>query len=173
MKKFLAIFLVLVVGLCVVIHMQSDQMRVSRSIVIEAPSEQVFLQVNNFRNWSKWSPWAEMDPNQQTDFEGPLSGVGARMSWDGNKDVGQGINTITVSEPNKRIQTRLEFLKPFKATNNAEFIFEEQNNQTRVTWSMTGTKNFIMKAIGLVMDCDKMIGPQFETGLSNLKQLVE
>jgi hypothetical protein len=38
-----------------------------------------------------------------------------------------------------------------------------------VTWTMSGKNNFIGKAIGLVMNCDKMVGTQFEQGLANLK----
>ena len=43
----------------------------------------------------------------------------------------------------------------------------------RIPWTMTGTNNFIAKAFGLVIDCDKMIGGQFEQGLANLKAVVE
>ena len=37
---------------------------------------------------------------------------------------------------------------------------------------MYGKNNFMFKAVGLFMDCDKMVGPDFEKGLVNLKTVV-
>jgi hypothetical protein len=77
------------------------------------------------------------------------------------------------SHPHDLIRFKLEFLKPMAATNTAEFTFTPQGKQTLVTWSMSGHNNFVGKAMGLVMNCDKMIGGQFETGLANLKSILE
>jgi hypothetical protein len=38
---------------------------------------------------------------------------------------------------------------------------------------MTGTNNFMAKAIHLFMNMDKMIGGQFEKGLAEMKSIVE
>jgi hypothetical protein len=38
---------------------------------------------------------------------------------------------------------------------------------------MAGRNNFMAKAMGLVMDMDRMIGGQFEKGLASLKSLAE
>jgi hypothetical protein len=81
--------------------------------------------------------------------------------------------TITRSQPPERIVLRLEFLKPFKATNQAEFSFVPKDKGTLVTWTMTGTKNFMMKAVHLMMNMDKMVGPDFEKGLAQMKAIVE
>jgi hypothetical protein len=64
-------------------------------------------------------------------------------------------------------------VKPFAATNLADFTFKPENSQTGVTWSMTGNNNFIAKAINLFMNMDKMIGGQFEKGLAQMKSVVE
>lgn len=81
--------------------------------------------------------------------------------------------TILESRPNEFIQFNLEFLKPFKGSNTAEFAFKPEGNQTQVTWSMYGQNNFLAKAIGLIMNCEKMVGSQFDQGLANLKSVVE
>ena len=81
--------------------------------------------------------------------------------------------TITESRPNSLVQLRLDFQKPMKATNIAEFTFKPQGKQTLVTWSMSGHNNFIGKAMGLIINCDKMIGGQFEKGLASMKSIVE
>jgi hypothetical protein len=64
-------------------------------------------------------------------------------------------------------------VKPFKATNVAEFTFRPEGDQTAVTWSMTGRNNFVAKALHLVMNMDRMVGGQFEKGLAQMKSVVE
>ena len=81
--------------------------------------------------------------------------------------------SIVESRPNDLIRIKLEFFKPFAATNLAEFTFRPEGDQTAVTWSMTGKNNFITKAIHLFMNMDKMIGTQFEHGLAQMKSVVE
>jgi hypothetical protein len=95
------------------------------------------------------------------------------MRWAGNRNVGVGSMTIIESRPDNYIQFKLEFLKPFKATNRAEFNFEFDGENTTVTWRMTGTNDFVGKLMGLLMNCDKMVGGQFEKGLVTLKSVVE
>src|SRR5271170_1839265 len=108
----------------VVIAGRPDDFVVSRSATIAAPPEKVFPHVNNLRQWEVWSPWAKLDPNAKNSFEGSPSGVGAVMSWDGNKKVGAGKMTIMESRPCEFIQFKLEFIRPFQATNRAEFGFK-------------------------------------------------
>lgn len=94
-------------------------------------------------------------------------------AWTGNKDIGEGRMTIIESRSNELVRFELEFIKPFKAINTVEFRFQPEGDQTLVTWSMTGKNNFIGKAIGLVMNCEKMVGGQFDEGLANLRAIVE
>jgi len=129
--------------------------------------------VNDFHNWEAWSPWAKLDPAAKATFEGPSTGTGAIFKWVGNKEVGEGSMTITESRPSDLIRIKLEFLRPFEATNSAEFTFKPEGNRTAVTWSMEGKNNFIAKAVCLFMNMDKMVGGQFEQGLAQMKAVVE
>lgn len=174
MLKKIIIGLLLIVGVfLIVVALQPSDLRVTRSADFNAPAETVFAQVNDFHKWDAWSPWAKLDPNAKNTFEGPPSGVGAIMAWAGNKDVGEGRMTITESRANELIRIRLEFLKPFPADNIAEFTFKPEAGKTTVTWTMSGTKNFMFKAFGLFVDCDQMIGGDFEKGLAQMKSVVE
>jgi hypothetical protein len=166
------IFLVLS-GLCFMISKQPAEFRISRSEVMSVPAAKIFPYVNDLHKWQEWSPWAKMDPNAKEIFEGPASGSGASFSWDGNNKVGQGRMTIIDSRADELVRFRLEFMRPFKATNIAEFTFTFEDNKTRLTWTMSGTNNFVGKAMSLIMNCDKMVGGQFGQGLSTLKSIVE
>jgi len=176
LKKILIAFIVLVAIVAVlagVVAIQPAEYRVERSVTIAAPPADVFAQVNDFHNWEAWSPWAKLDPAAKYTFEGPSAGTGAVFKWSGNSEVGDGTMTLTESRPNELIRIKLEFVRPFEDTGTAEFTFKPEGNQTVVTWSMSGRKNFISKAMCLVMDMDKMLGGEFEKGLENMKAVVE
>jgi hypothetical protein len=169
-------FLKIIIGIAVVVVLltifiatRPAEFSVTRSAAMSATPAAVFAQVNDFHEWEAWSPWAKMDPNATSTFEGPSSGEGAKFAWDGNKDIGAGNMTITESVPNDHIRIRLEFVRPFAGVNDTLFTFKPAGDKTNVTWTMSGRNNFITKAIGLFMNCDKMVGDQFEKGLANLE----
>jgi hypothetical protein len=68
---------------------------------------------------------------------------------------------------------KLDFFKPFETHNTAEFTMLPQDNATDVNWAMQGPAPFMHKVMQVFMDMDKMIGRDFETGLANLKTLLE
>jgi hypothetical protein len=162
-----------VAALCIVIARRPNEFRVARSATMAAPASAIFAQVNDFHNWDAWSPWAKMDPNAKNTFEGPASGEGAKFGWSGNNKVGEGRMQIVESRPYELVRIKLDFIRPFAGTNDVEFVIQPQRDQTRVTWSMSGKTPFVMKAIGLFMNCDKMVGDQYDKGLANLKAIVE
>jgi uncharacterized protein YndB with AHSA1/START domain len=176
LKKILlglvALVVVLVIALVVAVSTRPDDFRVSRSAVIPAAPEVVFASVNDLHKWEAWSPWAKLDPNSKVTFAGPEEGAGSSMAWAGNDEVGEGKMTITESKPAELVLLKLEFIKPFEGTSTTEFIFKPEDGGTLVTWTMSGKNNFIGKAFSLFVDCDKMMGGQFEQGLDNLKKTV-
>jgi hypothetical protein len=174
MFKKLFIALGLLIGLFVlVVAVQPTDFRVVRSATMAAPPARVFAQVNDFHKWEAWSPWVKLDPNAKVSYEGPTEGTGAKFHWAGNADVGEGNMTITESRPDERIRIDLVFIKPFAGKCDTLFTFEPSGDQTTVTWDMSGKNNFIAKAISLCIDCDKMVGGQFELGLNSMKAIVE
>jgi hypothetical protein len=163
----------LVVLFVLVAAMQPTDFHIARSQEMNAPPSAVFAQVNDFHAWEAWSPWAKLDPNATTTFEGPTSGVGASFTWSGNDKVGAGRQTIKESRPDELVRIKLEFERPFKDTCDVDFKLEPKQEQTLVTWTMSGKRNFIAKAMSLFIDCDKIVGPDFEKGLGSLKKIVE
>lgn len=169
----LAVLVLIVVAAALYVSTQPDEFRISRKATIAAPPAAVFPHVNDLHLWEAWSPWAKMDPQCVNTFEGPAAGQGAIFRWSGNNKVGAGAMTITESRPGELVRIKLEFLKPFKATNTVEFTFQAEGGQTVVSWSMFGENKTVGKLIGLVMNCEKMIGGQYEQGLAQMKSVVE
>ena len=169
------ISLALGVGVAVliaVIAVQPSSFSVERSATIQAPAGVVYEHIHSLRAMDRWSPYAQMDPQMKIAYAGPDSGVGASSSWEGPQ-MGKGRLTITAVKPDQDVEMRLEMLSPMQATNRILFTLVPSGGATQVTWRMQGSNNFVGKAIGLVMDMDRMVGGQFEQGLASLKALVE
>lgn len=150
---------------------------VERAIVIDAAPEQVFAQVSDLTAWKAWSPWASMDPAAQMTVEG--SGLGQRMVWSSeNPQVGEGSQQVTEIDAPNHVQTHLEF----GGQGIAEATFDlalAGNGQTQVVWSLDAEMRdgvpFVMKPVSTYLGflMDGMVGGDYETGLQNLKALLE
>lgn len=169
----LIVLAVIIVGIVIVAALRPAAFRVARTATMAAPASTVFAAVNDFRKWGDWSPYEKLDPAMRKTYEGAEAGTGAAYTWAGNRNAGEGRATITESRPGELIRIRLDFVKPFAGTSIAEFAFASEGERTAVTWSLVGENNFICRALGLFMSMDKMIGRQFEAGLSDLKKTVE
>jgi Polyketide cyclase / dehydrase and lipid transport len=163
----------LIVLLLIVIVTRPSTFHVERSITMAAPPENAFAQVNDFHAWPAWSPWEKLDPQMKRTHEGSPAGVGAKYSWVGNDQVGEGRMTIEKSEKPSIVAIKLEFLKPFESTSTTTFTFAPTAQGCKVTWAMDGENNFMAKAASLFMDMDKMIGADFEKGLAAMKTAAE
>jgi uncharacterized protein YndB with AHSA1/START domain len=175
-KIFLGVvvlFILAAAGFCIAVTMQPEDFKITRSATFAAPPDKVFSQVNDFHNWDAWSPWAKIDPSMKATYAGAASGVGAKYAWTGTGEAGEGQMTITASHPNEHIAIALEFIKPFAANNEIEFMFKPDGEKTNVTWTMTGKRNFVMKAFCMFVDMDKLVGGDFEKGLAQMKPVVE
>ena len=172
LKKIAIALVVLVAALAAVIATRPSEFRIARSRTVAAAPDALHAYVNDFHHWPAWSPWEKLDPAMKREYSGAPAGPGAVYSWSGNDQVGEGRMTITDSQPPRSVTIRLEFLKPWAATNTTQFDFTPSGTGTNVTWAMTGHNNFMAKAFSVFMDMDKMVGPDFERGLANLEAAV-
>jgi hypothetical protein len=166
----IALAIIVVIGLAA---SKPDSFRVARKTTIAAPPEAIYPYVDDFHNWSKWSPWEKLDPKMNRDFGGSPSGPGATYGWTGNNEVGEGKMTIIDAHPNQQVRIKLEFIKPFESTNTAIYDLQPTTGGTEVTWAMEGPNSFVGKLFSVFADMDSMIGKDFESGLANLKRVSE
>lgn len=163
---------VLVIILIVVLFtlVQPKEGHVERSVVIDAPVTVVFAEVNSFKNFNNWSPWAKMDPDAHYTYEGPEAGVGAKMLWDG-RSSGKGALWIEESAANQRVKTGMTF-EDLNNTFYGEYILQPEGPGTKVTWTCDGTnEGFSGKLMWLFMK--GALGTQYEEGLTDLKHMLE
>lgn len=172
-KKILLVLVALVVLFGVFVALQPSEYRVERSTMIAAPASAVFPHVNDFRKWQDWSPWAKLDPDAKITFEGPESGEGTIMAWNGNKEVGEGKMTLVESKPDEAVKIKVGFTRPFEGGTNSAFEFSPKGDETEIVWAMHGNHGFVEKAFFLLMGGPGMMGADIEKGLSQLKSTVE
>jgi hypothetical protein len=154
----------------------SPKSHLERSVVINAPAAVIFDQMNNIKNTNKWQPWGMKDPNLKVSYEGPESGVGAKMNWQSEK-MGNGSQWIIESVQDKHIKSGMQFAD-FDGTYSSEFNLEPVEGGTKVTWTYEGDvagAGMASAAMGKIMGIfiDSMLGGDYEKGLSNLKTLAE
>ncbi|NMO15379.1 SRPBCC family protein [Pyxidicoccus fallax] len=173
LKKILGGLTLALVVLAAFIATRPADFTLQRTATLSVTPDVAFTLVNDFRHWGEWSPWGKLDPNQQTTYSGAESGVGAVYTWSGNDDVGEGRMTIEESKVNELVRIKLEFIRPFAATNTTTFTFKPTQGGTEVTWAMSGTNNFLSKAFDVFMDMDAMVGKDFEKGLASMTTAAE
>ena len=144
---------------------------VQRSIVVNAPPGNVYDLVVDPRAWTKWSVWNQRDPSMQVQYSGPPFGQGARWSWE-SKTEGAGSMEFVKVEPNRRIEYTLLFPE-FGMKSGGEWTFEPEGAGTKVTWSNRGDVGPNPLKHYLAWGMDRLVGPDFEAGLANLKKLAE
>ncbi len=146
--------------------------RVSRSITIDAPPDAIFPYVNSMQLTEQWSPWLARDPETRLAYSGPDAGVGNKLAWTSDHpQVGSGTQEIIESIEGQLVRTALDFGSMGKAT--ASFTLQPEGAETQVTWGFESDLglNPMARWMGLMMD--KWVGADYETGLANLKTVVE
>ena len=146
-----------------------------REITINKPKQAVFEYVKLIKNQNDYSVWNKKDPNSKMEYAGTDGTVGFISSWDSQmKEVGKGEQEIKKITEGKRIDMELRFKKPFEATDYAYLTTEmTDSTHTKVTWGFNGKMPYPMNFMCLFMNMDKMLGPDLQTGLDNLKGILE
>ena len=150
-----------------------DSFVVQRSAVIAAPADRIFPLINDYRQWTAWSPYETKDPQMKRTFGAVAAGAGATYAWEGDSNVGAGTMTMVESAPPSKVGIRLVMVKPISAENDVSFTLTPQGSSTAVTWAMQGVVPFFAKVIHVFFSMDRMVGGDMEAGLAKLKAVAE
>jgi uncharacterized protein YndB with AHSA1/START domain len=173
--KFLIRSIVVVFGLMVLLvaigFILPAHFKVQRSVEIAAPAATVYPLIAAPAAWKDWSEWNRRDPQMKITYDGPASGTGAGWRWESATE-GNGEMTFTEAVPEQRIDYTLRF-PDLGMQSTGQFLLEPAGGGVRVTWTNEGEmdRNPVNRWVGLFMD--RLVGPDFEAGLANLKALAE
>lgn len=169
--KTIGIILLVLVGIFLLLGIVAPKdFHVERSIVINAPRTAIFPHLQTFEKQKTWSPWNERDPNMQHEIIGRDGTVGAINRWK-SKVEGNGEQEIIAIQPNERLETKLRF--EGMGESKASLSAADADGGTKITWAMDGGMPFPWSVMGLFMNMDKMLGSDFEKGLTKLKTIME
>ena len=173
MPKALKIFLIAIASLVALVvgggFLLPSEYAAERSIEIEAEPQAVFDMVADLEVNQQWSPWKFNDPSIDVTYGDKKVGEGASYSWT-SENSGVGTLKIAKADPPNSITNDLDFDGQLAT---ATWTFEKTDKGTKVTWGISGDNgmNPIGRWFGLMLD--SMVGPDFELGLSRLKEHAE
>lgn len=158
--------IILIAGLVI-----PKQQIISCSKSIDAPASLIYQNISDYKQWQKWDPWAEVDPQQKRTMNGMPGTVGHNYAWSGNDQVGEGSMAITALEKDKSIDMELTFIKPWESIAQVNYSIEEKNGQSLVTWNMRTDYPLYYRLMSKFME--GMLKKDFDKGLAKLKTLCE
>ncbi|MGD9930716.1 MAG: GyrI-like domain-containing protein [Mangrovibacterium sp.] len=170
--RLLAALFSVILFLLIVAYFLPREVQLERSIGIHAPARVVFNQVNDLYSWDKWSVWNQLDPGMEITYQNGGIGEKAAYSWkSSHPKVGDGKLTITGSSPYDSIRLALEFGE--ESPSESWFRFSEEDEQTTVVWGFGADMGMNPLARWMGLFINRMVGPDFEKGLQNLKTVSE
>ena len=167
----LIVALVIAIPLIIALFVKNDY-NITRNIVINKPRQEVFNYIKFLKNQEQYSKWVMMDPNMKKEYRGTDGTVGFVYGWNGNKQAGEGEQEIKSIQEGERLDLEIRFKRPFEGVAKTPFITESiSDNQTKVTWGMSGRSKYPMNFTNLFID--RMLGKDLDISLRNLKAILE
>ncbi|GAA4324489.1 SRPBCC family protein [Mucilaginibacter gynuensis] len=175
LKKVLLVIVIIIAVVLIVAAFTKSEYSVKRNVVINKPKAEVFDYIKYVKNQEQYSKWEKMDPAMKKTYTGTDGTVGFTSAWDSKVDsVGQGEQTIAKITEGEKLDLKIHFIKPFEGKADAYLATEIVTpTETKVTWGLKSKMPYPMNIFLLCMDMDKMIGDDLQTGLNNLKTVLE
>jgi effector-binding domain-containing protein len=146
--------------------------KVERTKYVAAKPEVVYALTSNFKCWHLWVPWTkEVDSTAVFEMTGEAATVGTSWKWEG-EELGNGEMTATQLVPAQLVAYDLAFDND-KYQSKGKIVIEKLGDSCKVSWIDEGDLGYspVSRYMGLLMD--RMMGPDFEKGLSKLKLVAE
>ena len=171
MKKLLKILAAIIGVLLIVMIIMGKSYHYEKSIVINAPVEKIYANVDNTKSINQWNPWMKLDPSIKVKYSGKPGQVGDQYCWEGNEESGSGCQEITALIPNQKQSTRMQFFKPFESVATSDVFLVSEGNSTKVTWTVDAELDYPMNLMKFFMD--QQMEKSYQSGLKVLKAISE
>lgn len=150
-------------------HKMKIHYHIEQSRTINVSADQLKNTLTDLNEFLVWSPWNCLDDHASANIANPIHQEGHSLHWSGPV-IGEGIQTLTKISDHT-IESRLDFLKPFKAVSPTKFELKSKEHTTEVTWSMEGSLPFFLFFLKKMMTV--MLTRDLERGLDRLKEYCE
>jgi len=146
-----------------------QHIHIQKNVEINSDIETTFDNVAYLKNFTKWSPFYEADPEQKTKVEGNDGQVGSKFHWDGNDGKDLGYQEIKVIKPLKYIKMECDIQKPFKANPTFEYSFAKSGNTVTVTQDFNLESGLVDSFFMWLFGAKKDMAKMNERGMELLK----
>lgn len=167
------IALLIVVALYVGIALALPSSRhVSHQLETMYSARQVFDVLNSFKRFGDWNPMRGVDPNVKLTFEGPVSGVGAKMHFSStNKAVGEGTWEIVESVQDEKVVYKIT--NSSYGTDKVQRVrLEPAGRKVRMTWAYDVTYGWDLVGRYAGLYVPRTAGDAVKYSLGNLSALL-
>lgn len=145
---------------------------VERRLTIAAEPGTLFSLLTGAQALARWSPWLPAGPGLRRTFDGPASGVGSSLRWEGGTfPMVFGSYEITEIDAERRVGLRLQLSVLGKVHSTLELNPATAPGSTEVAWRLYDEVGFNLPRRLLWLAADPALGPQLERGLDNLRAL--
>lgn len=174
LKKIAVAIAVLFALYLVVCAFGDKTFQAEESIVIDAPANEIYDNLADFKNHTEWGSWFRLDPNMTIEYVNDGKGIGGKSIWKSeHAKVGNGSQEFVTLEPNKYIRTKLNFAEDDQ-DNYASFTLTSEGKSTKVAWIMEPSEvPFMGRGFMLLMNFEGMVSESFQEGLRNMKEIIE
>lgn len=169
--KVLLIILLVAAGLLLIVPaFLPNEATVSTQTEFALTPEIIFHQTASFADRAQWDPWINMEPDAKVSITPQPGYVGSTYSWNGEK-IGNGKMRVDSVHFPGYIASSIWFGESAEPSL-VEWIMEEKDGGTRVTWQFTSKGSYPFGRWMLLM----MKGPlqsSFTSGLAKYKAFLE
>jgi effector-binding domain-containing protein len=176
MKKFIrfmvVLLLIIIAAIVALMFTEPQDITVVRTTLIKAPKEAAFDQIVHFTNWPNWDPWSRLDSGKmKRTLYGTDGTPGSGYTWVGDKTGAGDMRDSAIDGTS--LLYRLAITQPYASNAWGYLKAADTAGMTKVTWTCTMHFGRPMNAMLIFMNMDKMLGPDFENGLNNMKNYLE
>lgn len=173
--RLIKMFSIVLVGMFAVITIIGllipSSAKVSRGIIVNADSSNVYKEISDVNNWNQWLPWITADSGAVVQTSVVTNAPGAYFKWKGVKLNSAGTLTIQSIKPNEILL--LHEIKDMNTSEGGLRIRSISSNTTEVLWYMEYKLKWYPWERFFGIFIDKIIGSAFEQGLEQFRSYTE
>ncbi len=174
LKRILSVLVIFIALLVIATFFTPKSLNVEKEIMINRATDEVYTEVIDFKNWTEWSYWFQMDPAMTNTYSEEMGQVGSFNEWKSDhKYVGDGKQTIVEVTPQEVVKMKMEFGN-MEGNDFALWKFQtNEDGSTQVIWSFEGQEMPFEYRLLSALFMKGMIEESYETSLQNLKNYIE
>lgn len=177
--KVLKFILFTILGIVIIVLIAAlfvkNDYAVEREVAINKPRKEVFDYIKYLKNQDNYSKWNRMDPDMKKIYRGIDGTEGFIYAWESDdQGAGKGEQEIKKIVDGERIECEIRFKEPMESSAPVYMTTTSvTDRQTMVKWGFNGKMPYPMNVMLLFMDIEQIIGDDLQTGLDELKNILE